>query len=82
MFNQSLRVQRPSKVKHELMLQRVRTFAADLGLDQVLRTPIGSERVRGISGGQRRRVTLARGLVSLARLETREQYIWRRTSAG
>merc|ERR1711988_1957098 len=36
----------------------------DLGLDSVLDTPIGSETLRGVSGGQRRRVTLARGMVS------------------
>ena len=31
---------------------------------QVARTKIGSESVRGVSGGQRRRVTLCKGIVS------------------
>ena len=36
---------------------------AELGLGHVLDTKIGGPAVRGISGGQRRRVTLAKGLV-------------------
>ena len=68
MFNQSLRIEKPSKVSWEMMRQRVKVIAADLGLDKVLSTKIGSETVRGISGGQRRRVTLARGLVTGANI--------------
>ena len=37
---------------------------ADLGLAKVADTKIGDHSVRGISGGQKRRVTLAKGLVS------------------
>ena len=37
---------------------------ADLGLAKVADTKIGDHTVRGISGGQKRRVTLAKGLVS------------------
>jgi ATP-binding cassette subfamily G (WHITE) protein 2 len=68
MFNQALRIPKPAKVTWEQMKGRVGTYAKDLGLDTVLNTPIGSEAVRGISGGQRRRVTLARGLVTGANI--------------
>ena len=68
MFNQSLRIQKPSKVSWDMMRQRVKVIATDLGLDKVLSTKIGSESVRGISGGQRRPVTLARGLVTGANI--------------
>jgi ABC-type multidrug transport system ATPase subunit len=37
---------------------------SDLGLAKVADTKIGDHTVRGISGGQKRRVTLAKGLVS------------------
>merc|ERR1711908_239127 len=36
----------------------------DLGLYEVKDTHIGNEKIRGISGGQRRRVTLIRGQVA------------------
>lgn len=65
-FNQALTIQRPSNVPRDVMAERARLILRDLGLDGVADTKIGSESVRGISGGQRRRVTLARGLVSAA----------------
>jgi len=40
----------------------------DVGLLHVKDTKVGNESVRGISGGQKRRVTLARGIVSKAAL--------------
>jgi len=48
----------------EQISQMVDSLLEDVGLLHVKDTKIGGANVRGISGGQRRRVTLARGLAS------------------
>lgn len=63
-FNQMLKQQRPSRVSVAQRDRIVDAITRDLGLQSVQNTIIGSESVRGISGGQRRRVTLARGLIT------------------
>uniref|UniRef100_A0A0G4HIJ4 ABC transporter domain-containing protein n=1 Tax=Chromera velia CCMP2878 TaxID=1169474 RepID=A0A0G4HIJ4_9ALVE len=67
-FNQVLKNVRPAKLKEEDTNQMVQMALEMLGLDQVKDSLIGNEKVRGISGGQKRRVTLARGMVAGAQI--------------
>ncbi|VDC00690.1 unnamed protein product [Peniophora sp. CBMAI 1063] len=52
----------------ELIKSRVRQTIQDLGLSEVSRNRIGNAVQRGISGGQKRRVTLGASLVTLPRI--------------
>ncbi|KAF2181432.1 ABC transporter [Zopfia rhizophila CBS 207.26] len=52
-----------SKIKHLTVL-----LAKLIGLDRVLSTKVGNEYIRGVSGGERRRVSLAEALASSARI--------------
>lgn len=67
-FHGALKEQWPSgftsKMASKLMDKRLKL----LGLYEVRDSRIGDEHVRGISGGQRRRLSLARGIASGARL--------------
>jgi len=65
MFNFMLRRPRPKR-KMPFKMQKIVAdeVLASIGLSHVANSCIGDATVRGISGGQRRRVTLARGLVS------------------
>ena len=47
---------------------RVRQTLQDLGLSEVSRNRIGNAVQRGVSGGQKRRVTLGASLVTLPRI--------------
>mmetsp|Transcript_2070 Transcript_2070/g.3404 ORF Transcript_2070/g.3404 Transcript_2070/m.3404 type:complete len:183 (+) Transcript_2070:229-777(+) len=61
-------MQLPSKLTAQHRHGLVGTIGKSLGLQNVMDTQIGNESIRGISGGQRRRVTLARGLATGARI--------------
>jgi len=58
-FHASLKQERPSKFTTEMFEQRISKALEDLGLLGVKDSYIGDQSVRGISGGQRRRVSLA-----------------------
>lgn len=48
----------PSTISREKKLARVLTVLAELGLRHVANTLIGGEAIKGISGGERRRVSI------------------------
>ncbi|WVZ23644.1 hypothetical protein V8G54_002188 [Vigna mungo] len=54
MFSAKLRL----KFSQEELCSRVKSLIKELGLDHVAGTRIGDDRVRGISGGERRRVSI------------------------
>ncbi|KAJ1405042.1 P-loop containing nucleoside triphosphate hydrolase [Sesbania bispinosa] len=54
MFSAKLRL----KLPQDQLCSRVKSLIHELGLDHVAGTRIGDERVRGISGGERRRVSI------------------------
>ncbi|KHN34087.1 ABC transporter G family member 5 [Glycine soja] len=54
MFSAKLRL----KLSQEQLCSRVKSLIQELGLDNVAGTRIGDDRVRGISGGERRRVSI------------------------
>ncbi|KAK7399369.1 hypothetical protein VNO78_10551 [Psophocarpus tetragonolobus] len=54
MFSAKLRL----KLSQEQLCSRVKSLIKELGLDHVAGTRIGDDRVRGISGGERRRVSI------------------------
>lgn len=54
MFSAKLRL----KLPQEQLCSRVKSLIKELGLDHVAGTRIGDDRVRGISGGERRRVSI------------------------
>lgn len=62
-FNVQLKQEHLSKHKRQ---EKVGTLLKAFGLDGVANTYIGGPQVRGISGGQRRRVSLARGIAAQA----------------
>jgi len=61
MFNHELRID--ADISRDTRLKLTLEVLSFFGLETVKDTFIGDARVRGISGGQRRRVTLARGFV-------------------
>ena len=63
-FSFLLRRPLPRIIGKRNVSQLVDLFLESLGLDEVKQSFIGGPAVRGISGGQRRRVALARGLAS------------------
>jgi len=63
-FSMLLKRQFPSKITAEMRNRMVDMTLSMIGLDHVANTKIGSEKVRGISGGQRRRVSLAKAFVT------------------
>ena len=65
-FHVDLCQRRISGVEPGLMYAFPHLILKELGLEHVMDTKIGGPDVRGISGGQKRRVTLARGLCSRA----------------
>ena len=52
----------PTDAPPELLQTECERIMSDLGLKHVADTKFGGETVRGLSGGQRRRVTLAKGV--------------------
>ncbi|EEF46051.1 ATP-binding cassette transporter, putative [Ricinus communis] len=54
MFSAKLRLRLP----HSQLRSRVKSLVHELGLDHVATTRVGDDRVRGISGGERRRVSI------------------------
>eukprot|EP00933_Yihiella_yeosuensis_P012727 TRINITY_DN12179_c0_g2_i1.p1 TRINITY_DN12179_c0_g2~~TRINITY_DN12179_c0_g2_i1.p1 ORF type:complete len:908 (-),score=182.44 TRINITY_DN12179_c0_g2_i1:79-2802(-) len=64
LFNVALKKPIPAGVTWANLQVFVDTVLEDVGLLHVADTKIGGESVRGISGGQRRRVTLARGIAA------------------
>jgi len=67
-FNMLLKQQFPSKMTAAMLDRMVDMTLVTVGLEHVADTKIGSEKVRGLSGGQRRRVSLARGFVTGAQI--------------
>ena len=53
----------PSSLGHEKKLARVQLVIAELGLRHVANTIIGGETVKGISGGEKRRVSIGAQLL-------------------
>eukprot|EP00958_Prasinococcus_capsulatus_P022084 scaffold3068_cov401-Prasinococcus_capsulatus_cf.AAC.18 len=67
-FNFRMKNSPPKYLTVDLRLKLLDVILEDVGLLSVKDSYIGSTEVRGISGGQRRRVTLARGLVALPQI--------------
>lgn len=67
-FSMILKREFPSKMTAEMLNRMVDMTLSMVGLEHVASTKIGSEKVRGISGGQRRRVSLARGFMTGAQI--------------
>jgi len=70
-FNQMLKGDVPQNLdahEQEMMKRAVQMILKDLCLEHVADKIIGTAKMRGISGGQKRRVTLARGLASMPHL--------------
>jgi len=65
-FNIMLKNPRNQNIPTEISSQYVDIILEAFGLGEVSNTYIGGPKVRGISGGQRRRVTLARGVAQRA----------------
>eukprot|EP00933_Yihiella_yeosuensis_P054087 TRINITY_DN5243_c0_g1_i2.p1 TRINITY_DN5243_c0_g1~~TRINITY_DN5243_c0_g1_i2.p1 ORF type:complete len:692 (-),score=136.83 TRINITY_DN5243_c0_g1_i2:448-2523(-) len=63
-FDAGLKRPKPPNVSWSNFYTFVDTILEDVGLLHVKDTKIGGPNVRGISGGQRRRVTLARGIAA------------------
>jgi len=64
LFNFSLKSVKPSRISKENWKKIPESVLKQLGLSQVKDSKVGNALVRGISGGQRRRVTLGKGLMS------------------
>lgn len=62
MFQARLRL--PSSVPIHEKIRRVEAVMKDLGLDHVATSTIGGEFLRGISGGEKRRVSIAAALIT------------------
>lgn len=54
----------PNETRYEDKVRIVETLIADLGLSKAADTRIGNEKVRGVSGGERRRASIAVQLIS------------------
>lgn len=67
-FQYDLKQLRPSKVKGDILEREIASRLEWLGLLEVRHSLIGDEKVRGVSGGQKKRVSLARGFASGAQL--------------
>ena len=57
-----------SNITPEVLAQRIDTTLAELGLTDVAHQRIGNAIQRGISGGQKRRVTLGAALVTMPKI--------------
>lgn len=68
MFHSELKAERPSKLTHEMAMRYNRRRLEVLGMSEISRSLIGDGQVRGISGGQKRRLSLACGLAWGAQL--------------
>jgi ATP-binding cassette subfamily G (WHITE) protein 2 len=68
LFNSELKQERPSKFSKDMARQLAERRLEVLGLEGVADSYIGDAHVRGISGGQKRRLSLARGLASCAHI--------------
>lgn len=63
-FNAGLKKPKPAGVSWAQFNEFIDNIIEDVGLSHVAHSKIGSDSVRGISGGQKRRVTLARGIAA------------------
>lgn len=68
MFHTALKTEVPSTVHREDWAKTIELQLRAVGLEEVQNSLIGSDVVRGISGGQRRRVSLACGLATGAQI--------------
>lgn len=64
MFHHTLKQETPSRFTQDMYEQRILKGLADLGLMSVKDSYIGDENVRGISGGEKRRTSLACGFAA------------------
>eukprot|EP00281_Chroomonas_sp_CCMP1168_P034077 CAMPEP_0206242146 /NCGR_PEP_ID=MMETSP0047_2-20121206/16896_1 /ASSEMBLY_ACC=CAM_ASM_000192 /TAXON_ID=195065 /ORGANISM="Chroomonas mesostigmatica_cf, Strain CCMP1168" /LENGTH=227 /DNA_ID=CAMNT_0053667135 /DNA_START=1 /DNA_END=681 /DNA_ORIENTATION=+ len=62
MFSAQLRL--PSHVSYEERAKRVQSIIEELGLSKVAESKVGNEFVRGVSGGERKRVNIGMELVT------------------
>jgi len=67
-FHTVLKTEIPSRVTGEMLRKATEMRLRAVGLEEVQDSRIGNEVVRGISGGQRRRVSLACGLATEAQI--------------
>mmetsp|Transcript_21043 Transcript_21043/g.48722 ORF Transcript_21043/g.48722 Transcript_21043/m.48722 type:complete len:668 (+) Transcript_21043:123-2126(+) len=67
-FNDYLKTTYPFYLQHDVRDRRLDMLIKDLGLAHVSDTKIGGQNIRGISGGQKRRVTLLKSYVSGANI--------------
>lgn len=63
-FSDNLKNSYPSDFKEEMQNEKIDMVLNDLGLHRIRKTRVGNAQIRGISGGQKRRVTLAKAYVS------------------
>lgn len=68
MFHAALKTEVPSGITHQMLQEATELRLRAVGLIEVQDSFIGNEIVRGISGGQRRRVSLACGLATGAQI--------------
>eukprot|EP00931_Biecheleriopsis_adriatica_P023658 TRINITY_DN14894_c0_g1_i1.p1 TRINITY_DN14894_c0_g1~~TRINITY_DN14894_c0_g1_i1.p1 ORF type:complete len:801 (+),score=124.22 TRINITY_DN14894_c0_g1_i1:237-2639(+) len=68
LFHTALKTEVPSGVTRQMLEKAAELRLFAVGLQEVMDERIGDEMVRGISGGQRRRVSLACGLASGAQI--------------
>lgn len=61
MFSANVRL--PGEITHDERVQRVTKTIQDLGLESCAETKVGNEAIRGVSGGERKRVCIGMELV-------------------
>jgi len=64
-FTQRLKVDVPQDIDESMYDEAIDMLLEDFGLTSIQDQIIGNASIRGISGGQKRRVTLARGLIGV-----------------